>query len=317
MNRNQTRTRAGHEYTVVPTRTHESGETRSPGTVRRRFQSQAGAALFEGRGPCREVDRAKLIVARTRRAARGPGRESSRRSTVPVIASASVCALVLVCVFCGVSGAQTTQGSTRELSRDQDSVRALVASIASKMRSVAKTLEKSSPDEAKKLRDAAQIMDTRQLAENLTTIRDLLKNEQFLAALSKQDRAVETIDSILVVLEAQQFAGVKNADERLDELRSTLGQVSKLREGQEKLLEQTRELRSEQEGLDGLRGLKSVLDKLREMQRGLVEGKSADELDPAADAEDSAVLERALDLAKSLEKAQNRVNEGLDELAKS
>ena len=178
---------------------------------------------------------------------------------------------------------QPGRNSDKDLSREQEQIRAIVIKLADDMEKVAKKLEASEPQDAERLRKGARQIRTQRLPDTLSQIEGMLSSKQFIEAVSRQNDAIKIIDDVLTVLEASQFSESR-AGEQLERLKSQRRITAKLKEEQERLLDETREFLGEKEGVQGLEKLQELIRNVRKMQQGLVKGESAEKIDSSGEA---------------------------------
>ena len=224
----------------------------------------------------------------------------------------------LGCVFAaaGPGFSQPAQGEdkdrSRELSREQEQIRAIVLKLADDMDKVADKLEASEPQDAERLRAGARQIRTQRLPDTLAQIEGMLSNKAFISAVSRQNEAIKIIDDILAVLEASQFSESR-AGQQLEKLKEQRELTGKLKQEQERLLE-TRKFLSEKQAAEGLQDLTDLISEVLKMQEGLVKGDPAEKIDTEGAGKDRKALDEAIEAARDLQGLQKRVNDGLNKL---
>lgn len=208
---------------------------------------------------------------------------------------------------------QPARDSSGDLSREQEQIRAIVLKLADDMDKVADKLAASEPQDAERLRAGARQIRTQRLPDTLAQIEGMLTNKQFIEAVSRQNDAIRVIDDILAVLEASQFSESR-AGQQLDKLKSQRKLTAKLKQEQERLLDETRKFLAEKETVEGLDDLQELIKDVLKMQQDLVKGESAEKIDPSGEGRDREALNQALEAARALQDLQKRVNDGLGEL---
>ena len=202
-----------------------------------------------------------------------PVMRTSRLYRFVVLLSALGC----VFSFAGTGFSQPARGEdkdrSRELSREQEQIRAIVLKLADDMDKVAEKLEASEPQDAERLRAGARQIRTQRLPDTLAQIEGMLSNKDFISAVSRQNEAIKIIDDILAVLEASQFTESR-AGQQLEKLKEQRKLTGKLKQEQERLLDETRKFLSEKEAAEGLQDLTDLISEVLKMQEGLVKGDS-------------------------------------------
>ena len=225
----------------------------------------------------------------------------------------------LGCVFAaaGPGFSQPARGEdkdrSRELSREQEQIRAIVLKLADDMDKVADKLEASEPQDAERLRAGARQIRTQRLPDTLAQIEGMLSNKDFISAVSRQNEAIKIIDDILAVLEASQFSESR-AGQQLEKLKEQRKLTGKLKQEQERLLDETREFLNEKQAAEGLQDLTDLISEVLKMQEGLVKGDSTERIDPEGTEKDRQALDQAIEAARALQGLQKRVNDGLGQL---
>ena len=225
----------------------------------------------------------------------------------------------LGCVFAaaGPGFSQPARGEdkdrSRELSREQEQIRAIVLKLADDMDKVADKLEASEPQDAERLRAGARQIRTQRLPDTLAQIEGMLSNKDFISAVSRQNEAIKIIDDILAVLEASQFSESR-AGQQLEKLKEQRKLTGKLKQEQERLLDETRKFLNEKEAAEGLQDLTDLISEVLKMQEGLVKGDSTEKIDPEGAEKDRQALDQAIEAARALQGLQKRVNDGLGQL---
>ncbi len=225
----------------------------------------------------------------------------------------------LGCVFAaaGPGFSQPARGEdkdrSRELSREQEQIRAIVLKLADDMDKVADKLEASEPQDAERLRAGARQIRTQRLPDTLSQIEGMLSNKDFISAVSRQNEAIKIIDDILAVLEASQFSESR-AGQQLEKLKEQRKLTGKLKQEQERLLDETREFLNEKQAAEGLQDLTDLISEVLKMQEGLVKGDSTERIDPEGTEKDRQALDQAIEAARALQGLQKRVNDGLGQL---
>ena len=208
-----------------------------------------------------------------------PVMRTSRLYRFVVLLSALGC----VFSFAGTGFSQPARGEdedrSRELSREQEQIRAIVLKLADDMDKVAEKLEASEPQDAERLRAGARQIRTQRLPDTLAQIEGMLSNKDFISAVSRQNEAIKIIDDILAVLEASQFTESR-AGQQLEKLKEQRKLTGKLKQEQERLLDETRKFLSEKEAAEGLQDLTDLISEVLKMQEGLVKGDSTGKIDP-------------------------------------
>ena len=242
-----------------------------------------------------------------------PVMRTSRLYRFVVLLSALGC----VFSFAGTGFSQPARGEdedrSRELSREQEQIRAIVLKLADDMDKVAEKLEASEPQDAERLRAGARQIRTQRLPDTLAQIEGMLSNKDFISAVSRQNEAIKIIDDILAVLEASQFTESR-AGQQLEKLKEQRKLTGKLKQEQERLLDETRKFLSEKEAAEGLQDLTDLISEVLKMQEGLVKGDSTGKIDPEGGGEDREALDEAIEAARDLQGLQKRVNDGLAKL---
>ena len=225
----------------------------------------------------------------------------------------------LGCVFvaAGPGFSQPARGEvkdrSRELSREQEQIRAIVLKLADDMDKVADKLAASEPQDAERLRAGARQIRTQRLPDTLAQIEGMLSNKDFISAVSRQNDAIKIIDDILAVLEASQFSESR-AGQQLEKLKEQRKLTGKLKQEQERLLDETRKFLSEKQAAEGLQDLTDLISEVLKMQEGLVKGDSTEKIDPEGTEKDRQALDQAIGAARALQGLQKRVNDGLGKL---
>ena len=225
----------------------------------------------------------------------------------------------LGCVFAaaGPGFSQPARGEdkdrSRELSREQEQIRAIVLKLADDMDKVADKLEASEPQDAERLRAGARQIRTQRLPDTLAQIEGMLSNKDFISAVSRQNEAIKIIDDILAVLEASQFSESR-AGQQLEKLKEQRKLTGKLKQEQERLLDETRKFLNEKQAAEGLQDLTDLISEVLKMQEGLVKGDSTEKIDPEGAEKDRQALDQAIEAARALQGLQKRVNDGLGKL---
>ena len=242
-----------------------------------------------------------------------PVMRTSRLYRFVVLLSALGC----VFSFAGTGFSQPARGEdkdrSRELSREQEQIRAIVLKLADDMDKVAEKLEASEPQDAERLRAGARQIRTQRLPDTLAQIEGMLSNKDFISAVSRQNEAIKIIDDILAVLEASQFTESR-AGQQLEKLKEQRKLTGKLKQEQERLLDETRKFLSEKEAAEGLQDLTDLISEVLKMQEGLVKGDSTGKIDPEGGGKDREALDEAIEAARDLQGLQKRVNDGLARL---
>ena len=242
-----------------------------------------------------------------------PVMRTSRLYRFVVLLSALGC----VFSFAGTGFSQPARGEdkdrSRELSREQEQIRAIVLKLADDMDKVAEKLEASEPQDAERLRAGARQIRTQRLPDTLAQIEGMLSNKDFISAVSRQNEAIKIIDDILAVLEASQFTESR-AGQQLEKLKEQRKLTGKLKQEQERLLDETRKFLSEKEAAEGLQDLTDLISEVLKMQEGLVKGDSTGKIDPEGGGKDREALDEAIEAARDLQGLQKRVNDGLAKL---
>ena len=202
---------------------------------------------------------------------------------------------------------------SRELSREQEQIRAIVLKLADDMDKVADKLAASEPQDAERLRAGARQIRTQRLPDTLAQIEGMLSNKDFISAVSRQNDAIKIIDDILAVLEASQFSESR-AGQQLEKLKEQRKLTGKLKQEQERLLDETRKFLSEKQAAEGLQDLTDLISEVLKMQEGLVKGDSTEKIDPEGTEKDRQALDQAIEAARALQGLQKRVNDGLGKL---
>ena len=199
------------------------------------------------------------------------------------------------------------------MSREQEQIRAIVLKLADDMDKVADKLEASEPQDAERLRAGARQIRTQRLPDTLAQIEGMLSSKDFISAVSRQNEAIKIIDDILAVLEASQFSESR-AGQQLEKLKEQRKLTGKLKQEQERLLDETRKFLSEKQAAEGLQDLTDLISEVLKMQEGLVKGDPAEKIDAEGAEKDRQALDEAIETARDLQGLQKRVNDGLVKL---
>ena len=201
----------------------------------------------------------------------------------------------------------------RRLAGKQENIKKIVEEVANRMTQLANSIADTEPEDAKRLRDAEQMIQTAQLPKTLATIESFLKDRAFFEALTRQEDALKHLDAIIALLEARQFEteDFSEARQRIEKKRQAIQQLAGK---QENLLKKTQSARDQASEAKSLSQLKEQLDNLLNQQLRMNRGESADSIDPESSQKDQDLLEKGRELADRLAREQQRVNEELTKL---
>lgn len=232
------------------------------------------------------------------------------RASFPVLLFPVLSFAVLALALCP---AARLHGEDSDLPEEQGDIKDVILDLRGKMESLARKLDDGQPDEAKRLREAAERMRTARMDDLLEEVTRLLTSSSFLEAIGRQDTVIKELDTIIGLLERSRFDG-QELESKLESIAQAALEAAKLSRSQEDLLSKTREALSRREGVESLRGMQKEVAKLRDLQAGLNQGKSPEELDPGADAADAKELESAAALLEKLVEKQRRTQEDVARL---
>ncbi|HLU49589.1 MAG TPA: hypothetical protein VK116_15935, partial [Planctomycetota bacterium] len=148
-----------------------------------------------------------------------------------------------------------------ELVAEQEDVKEVILQVSRRMVQLAQELEAEEPEEAKRLRDAARLLEEHQVPRSLDEIRSFLSDGAFIEALTRQDEVLVHMKEILALLENRLFEDPADAAE-LERIREEREAIARLASAQEKLLEKTRNARGRE---NDVRSLRELLDALRNL----------------------------------------------------
>ena len=197
---------------------------------------------------------------------------------------------------------------TSDLPQRQANIRAILVETSKRMDRLAERLEAAQPDDAKRLREAAEKIRNPQVNDLFGNISTLLKSLDLLDAVVQQDRAIVELDSIIQFLEGSRTADAQ-LDKAIEALKDARLEAGKLARKQESLLQKTQEFLEKSGNLKALQQLETELSELQEKQSGLNEGKDPESLDPSAREMDEEALRSALALSKELLDEQQRISQ--------
>ena len=202
---------------------------------------------------------------------------------------------------------------TVELSEEQSDIKAILQDVGRRMQSLAKNIESSQPDDARRMREAADRIQSSDLNRVFDDIGSLLGSAQFVEALGQQGRALDELDAIIELLERVKFES-QEVDKRLSDLEKLRKEAGKLAGSQEKLLRKTRQHLDREKAFEALKSLKGAVSELEKNQAELNQGADPEKLDSEATRADARALQQALQLAKELQEGQDQINKAVGEL---
>ncbi|MCZ6794676.1 MAG: hypothetical protein O7J95_13795, partial [Planctomycetota bacterium] len=241
------------------------------------------------------------------------------RSTVPQARCRRVVLWTLSCLLVGLPGSRGQDnpppGSEkgRRLAGEQEDIKEDVVEIERRLGKLATELEGSEPDEAERLRKAAQKIQISRLPATLEQIQGFLRDHAFHEALAREETAIQLLREVVQLLEDQPFES-SNVDKVVGKLKARRLAVRKLIGRQSSLLEKLQSFLERLKDAAALGALRSALEHLTAEQERLRDGEDPEAIDPAGFREDQEKLQRALELAKRLQADQERVNRGLSQL---
>ena len=199
---------------------------------------------------------------------------------------------------------------TVELSEEQSDIKAILQDVGRRMQHLAKKIEPSQPDDARRMREAADRIQSSDLNRIFDDIGSLLGSAQFIEALGHQGRAIDELDAIIKLLERAKFES-EEVDQRLRDLEKLRQEAEKLAGSQDKLLRKTRQHLEREKALEQLKSLKKAVSELEENQTQLNQGTDPEKLDPGATRADAKALQQALQLTKELREGQEKINKNV------
>lgn len=217
----------------------------------------------------------------------------------------SKAALVAACALAAAPlafGAEVSE----ELERRQRDVKGLLRDVAGRMESLAKRIEAGEPEEARRVREAAERVRVSGIDGLLDEIARLISDRNFLEAVGKQDAALKELDEIIALLERAKFRESEGGaqSEANEALRR---EIERIAGKQERLLRATREHIERKAAKETLRRLAEELSKLEAEQARLNAGDA--EAAAASEREDSETLDRASAFVEKLLEAERRIAE--------
>lgn len=215
---------------------------------------------------------------------------------------------VLLLVPCGPRSPYAQDATlSAELSEEQRNLKDLLFDLGGRMQSLAKKLEASQPDDAKRLRDAADKIHNSDLARVFDDITSLLGSASFVEAVGRQDGAIHQIDAIIALLERSRFGG-DEVEKLREEVEKKLRETGEIAGKQKSLLDRTREFLEKAAAVASLKDVKKDVADIQKEQAGLQAGADLATLDAGADKADEAAVKEALEAVRKLQAGQESVN---------
>ena len=150
--------------------------------------------------------------------------------------------------------------------------------------------------EAKRLDAAGQLLSTENVEDVLGEVLGSIQRNELLEAVLKQDRAIESLDRIIEVLEERRFDD-QAVEDKLKQIRDARATARELAKKQKDLLSRTKDALSDRELQKTLSKLSDDLEKLESQQKQALDGKSAESIDPSLQKKDQDALTQASDAA--------------------
>ncbi|MGQ9590056.1 MAG: hypothetical protein ACUVYA_07155, partial [Planctomycetota bacterium] len=215
----------------------------------------------------------------------------------------SKAALAAACVLAAAPCAFGAELS-EELERRQRDVKGLLRDVAGRMESLAKRIQAGEPEEARRVREAAERVRVSGIDGLLDEIARLIADRNFLEAVGKQDAALKELDDIIALLEKAKFRGAEDGAESAanEALRK---EIERIAGRQERLLRATRDHLERKAAKEALRRLAEELSKLEAEQARLNQGDA--EAAAGSERQDSETLDRAAVFVGKLLEAERRV----------
>ncbi|MEM7235998.1 MAG: hypothetical protein AAF517_27780, partial [Planctomycetota bacterium] len=129
-----------------------------------------------------------------------------------------------------------------ELGPEQEELAEVVRELTQRMEKLAKTLETKEPEDADRLRSAAQEIRKAGLAGSMKEIQQFLGRRDFLDALTKEEEVLKQLRGVVDLLDARSFEepATREDIQKLDKKRKELKAIA---DAQENLLNETRRVR--------------------------------------------------------------------------
>ncbi|HVR73558.1 MAG TPA: hypothetical protein VMT52_04475 [Planctomycetota bacterium] len=215
---------------------------------------------------------------------------------------------VLVLVPLGLRSPRAQDATlSAELSEEQRNLKELLFDLGGRMQSLAKKLEAGQPEDAKRLREAADRIHNSDLARVFDDIASLLGSASFVEAVGRQDGALSQIDAIIALLERSRFGG-DDVEKLREEIEKKLRETGEIAGKQKSLLDRTREILERAAAVAGLKDVKQEVADIQKEQAGLHEGADPAGLDAGADKADEAAMKEALESVRKIQAGQESVN---------
>ena len=209
----------------------------------------------------------------------------------------------------GVSGwAQEGAEAAAELSQEEQEIRAGLQDVGFRIRQLSNKLQATDPDDATRMRAAADRIHGSDLGKALEEISALLRRANFVEALGRQDKALEELDSILEILERTKFEQAEDLEKKANELAALEKQAAQLATRQSSLLDKTKEFLDRLRAVAQMKDLSKDVADLKKSQSDLQSSQGSDKPQSETASADQKALESARDLAQRLLDRQKQLN---------
>ncbi len=201
----------------------------------------------------------------------------------------------------------------RAIQRDQEQARTALERLDAKMQKIAARLRERQPEEAAKLDTAWNELKKRLVQDDMNAVVDALRRSDALAALNKEDKVIEDLNSILKMLGSDRGRSIEQLKPILDRIREQRRQVEDMIKAERDAQKKSADRSAAQRDLGTLAEAKKALEALSAEQNALSENpeKAAGE-DPGG--ERKAAEQAARDAAALLQR-QTEARKALEELA--
>lgn len=215
-----------------------------------------------------------------------------------------------VSVFFLASLSAQENAAEDDLIRKQENLRKVTVDARARMTGLAKRLRESTleAEDAKRLDSAVEMFKRALLEDTLNDAAGALGKSEYLDAVLKQDLAIETIDSIIRLLEERQFDGAA-LQEKIDNVRELKEEAKRLAQKQRNLLEKTREAIDLSQNAQELKEIAENIDSVSQKQKQAMDGQDPDKIDPTLGQKDAGMISKLQQAVQQLTQAQSKWNE--------